>query len=226
MKPNEVQLIRLSDMAPNNIQSNCKPGIEEKSTNLMSVPVVEIEEKAVDLMSVTSEDYKEDDVVSFDEGRLQQWNFAEFRMQLLGSIAGIILLFGCGTISAWAVSDLVKDVQVNENEWVDVDYGWDLFGENDEEFFESRHVIIAIVVLSWNVGYIIGGILGAFIVPVLPNRTVYVCKLKNQYFPILILFTVIYFSRQSALFVWHSTALPYGSIRHHFIVRNRELLLV
>lgn len=175
MKPNEVQLIRLSDMAPNNIQSNGKAGIEEKSMNLVATPAIEIEDKSVDLVSITSEDYKEEDAISFDEGRLQQWNFTEFRMQLMGSIAGIILLFGCGIISAWAVTDLVKDVQVNGNEWIDVDYGWDLFGENEEEFFESRHVIIAIVVLSWNVGYIIGAMLGAFIVPVLPNRTIYVC---------------------------------------------------
>lgn len=178
MQRNNVQLIKLSEMTPNyNIKSNGKPGIEEKSINLVGTSIIEVEEKAIDLESVTSEDYQEDDDrVSFDEGRLQQWNFNEFRIQLLGSIAGIVLLFGCGTISAWAVTDLVKDVQVNENEWIDVDYGWDLFGENDDEFFESRHVIIAIVVLSWNVGYIIGAILGAFVVPVLPNRAIYVCN--------------------------------------------------
>lgn len=176
MKPNEVQLLRLSEMAPQNIQNNGKIGVEDKSMNLVATPNVGVEEKAIDLMSVTSEDCKEieEDTISFDEGRLQQWNSTEFRIQLMASIAGIILLFGCGTISAWSITDLVKDVQKHGNEWIDVDYGWDLFGENDEEFFESRHVIIAIVVLSWNVGYVIGAILGAFIVPILPNRSIYV----------------------------------------------------
>lgn len=159
-------------MTPN---VNRRPGIEEKTVNLATPqPSIEIEEKSVDLISVTSEDYKDEDEISFDEGRLQQWNYAEFQMQLLGSLAGIILMFGCGMMSAWAVTDFVKDVQVNEADWLDFDYSFELFDNDQDEFLASRHVIIAMVVLSFNIGYIIGGICGAFLTPLLPNRAIYV----------------------------------------------------
>lgn len=171
MQKKQVQLVKLSEMTPN---VSRKSGIEAKSVNLMTTRSPEIEEKSVDLISVTSDDYKDDDEVSFDEGRLQQWNFSEFQMQLLGALAGIILLFGCGIISAWAVTDFIKDVQVNEAQWVDLDYSFELFDNDDDDFLTSRHVIIAMVVLSYNVGYIIGGIFGAFITPLLPNRAIYV----------------------------------------------------
>lgn len=175
MPSNQVQLVRLSEMTPNVMSQ--RSGIENKSINLVAFPPKpEIEEKSVDLISVTSEDYnnKEDDQVSFDEGRLQQWNYDEFQMQLLGSLAGMVLLFGCGTMSAWSVTDFIKDVQQNEAEWVDFDYSFELFDSEEDEFLASRHVIIAMVVLSYNIGCIIGSICGAFIVPLLPNRAIYV----------------------------------------------------
>lgn len=158
MQEKQVQLIKLSEMTPNVSRNDtkCKPGIETKSINLVSTQTTEIEEKSVDLISVTSDDYKDDDEISFDEGRLQQWNFSEFQMQLSGALAGIILLFGCGIISAWAVTDFIKDVQVNEAQWVDLDYSFELFDNDEDDFFSSRHVIIAMVVLSYNIGFIIG----------------------------------------------------------------------
>lgn len=179
MHEKQVQLIRLSEMTPNAAR---RPGVEEKSVNLVATPAVEIEDKSVDLISVTSEDYKDDDTISFDEGRLQQWNGAEFCMQLVGSLAGILLMFGCGIVSAWAVTDFVKDVQANENEWVEFDYSFELFDNEQDEFLASRHVIIAMVVLSFNVGYIIGGISGAFLTPLLPNRAVYVRWVEPIFF--------------------------------------------
>lgn len=172
MPDRQIQVIRLSEMTPN---VNRRPGIEEKTVNLATPqPSIEIEEKSVDLISVTSEDYKDEDEISFDEGRLQQWNYAEFQMQLVGALAGIILMFGCGMMSAWAVTDFVKDVQVNEADWLDFDYSFELFDNDQDEFLASRHVIIAMVVLSFNIGYIIGGICGAFLTPLLPNRAIYV----------------------------------------------------
>lgn len=164
-----MQLVRLSEMTPNIKQ---KSVIEQKSVNLVTQ---EVEEKAVDLLSVTSEDYKDDDEISFDEGRLQQWSASEFRKQLWSALAAIILLFGCGIMSAWAVTDFIKDVQLNEAEWVDLDYSFELFDNDEDEFLNSRHVIIAMVVLSYNIGFIIGGIFGAFVAPLLPNKAIYVC---------------------------------------------------
>lgn len=171
MQEKQVQLIRLSEMTPN---ISRKSGVEQKPVSFVRPSTVEVEEKTVDLVSVTSEDYKDDDQISFDEGRLQQWNYAEFQMQLLSAMAGIVLLFGCGIMSAWAVTDLIKDIQVNEAEWVDLDYSFELFDSDEEDFLASRHVIIAMVVLSYNVGCIVGGICGAFITPLLPNRAIYV----------------------------------------------------
>lgn len=171
----QVKLVRLSEMTPNAISH--RPGVEERTLNLM--PIIakpnDVEEKSVDLISVTSEDYKkDDDQISFDEGRLQQWNYSEFQMQLMSSIAGMLLLFGCGIMSAWSVTDFIKDIQQNEAEWIDFDYSFELFETDEEEFLASRHVIIAMVVLSFNIGCIIGAIMGAFITPLLPNRAIYV----------------------------------------------------
>lgn len=177
MHNKQVQLVRLSEMTPNIVIPK-RPPTRDKSTNF-AIAVAsrpEVEEKSVDLLSVTSEDYKQtdDDQISFNEGRLQQWNSAEFQMQLVGAVSGIILLFGCGTISTWAIADFIKDVQQNEAEWVDIDYSFELFDTEHEDFLTSRHVIIAMVVLSYNIGSIIGAILGAFITPLLPNRIIYV----------------------------------------------------
>lgn len=174
MQAKQVQLVRLSEMTPNIVSH--RPGVEQRTMNLVPmIPKHEVEEKSVDLISVTSEDYKiEDDQISFDEGRLQQWNYTEFQMQLMGAISGMVLLFGCGTMSAWSVTDFIKDVQQNEADWVDIDYNLELFDADEDEFLASRHVIIAMVVLSYNIGCIIGAICGAFITPLLPNRAIYV----------------------------------------------------
>lgn len=175
----EAQLIKIIDITEITPSPYQKTDIVLKPSNAISTidtsndNVVVIEEKCIDLVSVTSEEFKDDDSISFDEGRLQQWNGAEFRAHLAGALAGIILLFGCASISAWAIADFVKDMQVNGDDWIDVDYDMSLLYD-DSEFFESRHVMIGMVVLSWNVGYIIGGVFGAFVVPILPNRTIYV----------------------------------------------------
>lgn len=135
------------------------------------------DEKSVDLISVTSDDFPEDgndDRISFDEGRLQEWNLAEFQMQVVCALAGMVLTFGCGTMSAWAITDFIKDFKQNEATWTEVDYSFELLDKNHEEFWSSRHVIIAMVVLSYNVGCIVGAILGAFITPLVRNRFIYV----------------------------------------------------
>lgn len=57
MQPNSQ--IKLNEMKPN---VNRKPGIENKSVNLVAITnAPEIEDKSIDLLSVTSEDYKDDD---------------------------------------------------------------------------------------------------------------------------------------------------------------------
>lgn len=159
-------------------QLNSRAVAERKFPNAIATPVpndvVVIEEKAIDLVSVNSEELQEDDTISFHEGHLQQWNGAEFRMQLAGTLSGIILLFGCSSLSAWALSDFLKDIEAHSEDWISVDYEWNLLDKDEDEFFQSRHVILAMLVMSWNVGYIGGGALGAFIVPLLPNRSVYV----------------------------------------------------
>lgn len=175
MQEKEVQLIKISEITP----KATKPDNASKPSNAINTigasnDIVVIEEKCIDLVSVTSEELRDDDSISFDEGRLQQWNGAEFRMHLASALSGIVLLFGCASISAWAIADFVKDMQINGDEWIDVDYEMNLLSDDDDEFFQSRHVIIAMVVLSWNIGYIIGGVFGAFVVPILPNRTIYV----------------------------------------------------
>lgn len=108
MQEKQLQVIKLSDMTPT---VNRRSGIEEKTVNLVATP--EVKENSVDLISVSSDDYKaaEEDEISFDEDRLQQWNFVEFRKQLLACVAGIVLCIGCGITSAWAVSDFIKDIQ-------------------------------------------------------------------------------------------------------------------
>lgn len=179
MKMQQTQLIKLYDMTP---KGNVRNGIEQKSVNLAPTSPQVIEEKSVDLLSVTSDDYKDEDLISFDEGRLQAWHSGEFKKQLWGALAAIVLLLGCGFTSTWAISDLIKDIQLNEAEWVDIDYSFELFDNDDEEFLSSRHVIIAMVVLSFNFGNIIGAILGAFLTPILPNRAIYVCCLVFHIF--------------------------------------------
>lgn len=165
MKVDDVHVIKISEMT-----TGKKSGIEQKTMDLMKVSKSgrvhdkSIEEtKSIDLISVDSEEFSKDDGddISFDEGRLQQWNFREFSMQFVSLLAGVILLFGCLVNGAWSITDFVKDILSNEDEWTDIDYGWNLFNDDEEEFFQSRHIIIAIVVLSWNVGAIIGGIFGA-----------------------------------------------------------------
>lgn len=178
-----VSLVRLHEIAPNVVIQ--RPPTRDKSRPKFALVTAatlrpEVEEKSVDLLSVTSDDYKEDDQISFDEGRLQQWNYPEFHIQLLSAVAGMVLLFACGTMSAWAITDFIKDFQQNDAEWLDVDYSFDLLDTQKDSFLESHHIIIAMVVLSYNVGCIVGAICGAFITPLLPNRIIYVSMSREH----------------------------------------------
>lgn len=202
---------------------NKRPGIKEKTVNLMGTSTPEIEEKSVDLLSVTSDDYKDDDEISFDEGRLQQWNCSEFQKQLWGAASGIVIILCCEIISAWAICDFIKDIQVNEAEWVDLDYNFELFDSDGDDILSSRHVIIAMVVLAYNLGIIIGAIFGAFVIPLLPNRAIYV----NIYLSIFSLnYTVIqsirFFYRLLDRCACFLRVLRLRSTRHHFIVPKRD----
>lgn len=129
-------------------------------------------EKAINLISVTSERY-DDDNISFDERRLQEWNFREFWMQMVNSLSAFVLLFGCGLISAWSITDFIKEnlsaINVRHNSSTEGDWL-----EIDGEFHTSRHFIVGMVVLSWNAGAVTGGIVGAYIVSRLPVRYIYV----------------------------------------------------
>jgi len=165
----DVPVIKLSDMIIDGV-------VDEKPT----VPAVrsdEITEKAIDLISVTSGRY-DDDNISFDEGRLQEWNYREFWMQMLNSLSAFVLLFGCGLISAWSITDFIKEnmskISVKEKSLDDDDWL-----EIDGPFYSSRHFIIGMVVLSWNAGAVIGGIVGAYVVPRLPVRYIYVSSSLN-----------------------------------------------
>ena len=171
MQAKQTEVIRLDGMTP---KGNGKIGIEQKTTNLATISPEVIEEKSVDLLSVNSEDFKDEDEISFSEGRLQAWNFSEFNKQMCGAASAVILLFGCGITSAWAIADLIKDIQQNEAQWIDIDYSFELFDTDEDEFLGSRHVIIGMVVLSLYFGIIIGAIFGAFLTPILPNKAIYV----------------------------------------------------
>ena len=171
MQAKQTEVIRLDGMTP---KGNGKIGIEQKTTNLATISPEVIEEKSVDLLSVNSEDFKDEDDISFSEGRLQAWNFSEFNKQMCGAASAVILLFGCGITSAWAIADLIKDIQQNEAQWIDIDYSFELFDTDEDEFLGSRHVIIGMVVLSLYFGIIIGAIFGAFLTPILPNKAIYV----------------------------------------------------
>lgn len=171
MQANQTQLIKLGDG---------KKGIEQNTVNLDTISPEIIDSKSVDLVSIKSDDFekKDDDEISFvDESRLQEWNFIEFKKQVGGTLSAIVLLLCCGLISAWSISDLMKDIQHNEAQWVDIDYSFELFENDEDEFLSSRHVVMAMVVLSFNFGIIIGAIFGAFLTPLLPNRVTYVMEL-------------------------------------------------
>lgn len=194
--PKQVNTVRLSDMAQNVVilqpitldksrsfaiaTTLRPPPTRDKMRNFTIAAALRPEtrdERTVDLISVNSEDFEDDEIddqISFDEGRLQEWNSIEFEMQLLGAASGMVLLFGCGLMSAWAITDFIKDFQQNEVEWLDIDYSFELLDKKQDDFLASHHVIIAMVVLSYNIGCIVGGILGAFITPLLPNRIIYV----------------------------------------------------
>lgn len=132
----------------------------------------EVEEKAVDLISVTSSEFKDDDTKSFDEGRLQEWNFAEFSMQLMGISAGIFLLFACCVQTSWGINEYLKLITDEEKQWNETEAtGYEIV----DELFSSESVVVTTVIISWNIGAIIGGVVGAFIVPVLTNKIIYVC---------------------------------------------------
>lgn len=148
-----------------------------------------VEEKSIDLISAKKEDhtlaidnisyvegdnvsYCEGDNISFAEGALQEWNFREFGNQLIGISAGLLILFGCDLISAWAIADFTKHFESEQNESV-----------NKTSTFFGPKCIIGIVVMSWNMGEIFGGFLGAFIIGTVSSRSIYVSlSLKQKLF--------------------------------------------
>lgn len=149
-----TQLKQKSDSQVDNVQ------VDEDSVSEVSV----IEEKTIDLKLVKSTNYASaDDNISFAEGALQQWNIHEFRKQLIGISAGLVLLFGCGLISAWAIADFTKFFAADEEEWTTV-----------ENSYFTPECLIGIVVMSWNVGAIVGSVFGAFVIGNLSSRSIYV----------------------------------------------------
>lgn len=131
--------------------------------------------KSVDLVSVTSSEFNDDDNISFDEGRLQQWSFDEFWAQMKSASAAIVLLVACCIHSTWSINEYLKLLLDEEDEtstWNDTDStsGYDLV----DQLFTSESVTVTTVIISWNIGAIFGGVLGAFIVPVLTNKIIYV----------------------------------------------------
>lgn len=149
----DVPVIKLSDMIIDGV-------VNEKSTVSPLQRNDEITEKSIDLISRTSQRHDDGDNISFDEGRLQEWNLREFWMQMANSLSAFVILFACGLISAWSITDFIKE---------------SLSAKNDSSTEEnSRHSVVGMVVLSWNAGAVIGGIVGAYIVPCLPARYIYV----------------------------------------------------
>lgn len=139
-------------------------------------PGTTIELKSVDLVSVTSSEFIEDDNISFDEGRLQQWNLDEFWAQFKSASAAIVLVVACCIQSTWSINEYLKLLWDKGNEtawWNDTESasGYDFV----DQLFSSESVIVTGVIVSWNVGAIFGGVLGAFIAPVLTNKVIYVC---------------------------------------------------
>lgn len=140
-------------------------------------PGTTIELKSVDLVSVTSSEFIEDDNISFDEGRLQQWNPDEFWSQFKSASAAIVLVVACCIQSTWSINEYLKLLWDKGNVtawWNDTESasGYDFV----DQLFSSESVIVTGVIVSWNVGAIFGGVLGAFIAPVLTNKVIYVCN--------------------------------------------------
>lgn len=134
--------------------------------------------KSVDLVSVTSSEFNDNDNVSFDEDRLQEWNFDEFWAQFKSASAAIVLLIGCCLQNTWSINEYLKLLLDEENEtkvWNDTEStsGYELV----DELFGSESVVVTGVIISWHVGAIFGGVVGAFIVPVLTNKVIYVGSL-------------------------------------------------
>lgn len=131
--------------------------------------------KSVDLVSVTSSEFIDEDNISFDEGRLQQWHFYEFWAQFKSASAAVVLIIACCIQSTWSINEYLKLLIDQGDEimsWNDTDSssGYDLV----DELFTSESVTVTTVIVSWHIGAIFGGVLGAFIVPVLTNKVIYV----------------------------------------------------
>lgn len=137
--------------------------------------------KSIDLVSVTSSEFNENDNISFDEDRLQRWNFYEFWEQFKSASAAVVLIVACFLQNSWSINEYLKLLLDAESEvplWNDTDTtsGYDLV----DELFTSENVIVTGVIISWHIGTIFGGVLGAFIVPVLANNAIYVRDLISN----------------------------------------------
>lgn len=147
------------------------------TTGNNELPGTTIGLKSIDLVSVTSEEFhEEDDNISIDEGRLQQWHFGEFKTQFKGISAAILLLVACYLQCTWSINEYFKLMNDEQNEST----AWNSSAETAtgyefvDNLFTSESVVVTLVIVSWNIGAIFGGILAAFIVPVVPNKMIYV----------------------------------------------------
>lgn len=139
---------------------------------------VAAETKSIDLVSMTSADsLDEQDNISIVDGHLQQWNFAEFRMQFAMMITGLLLLMACCLLSTWGINEylkLISDIEQGLATWNSTDEAEISQSDILNELFSSKVVLVTFVIISYNIGCIFGAVVGAFTVPVLKNKIVYV----------------------------------------------------
>lgn len=137
----------------------------------------DLETKSIDLVSVNSATDSENDNISIADGYMQRWHFPEFRSQFLSSFAAILILFACSILNSWSINEYLKlmlDVRGNtSDEWNSTENVLTEY-EIVDQIFTSETAFVSAIIVSYNLGVILGGVFGAFIVPVLPNQVVYV----------------------------------------------------
>lgn len=169
------------EVEPNDSKSTEKPNGTAKNKSFpfsTQSNDKDFETKSIDLVSVNSElSENEKDNISIVDGYMQRWNFLEFRCQFLGTIAAIIILFGCSTLNSWSINEYLKLIVDIRNDAIE---SWNFTEYHSTEYaivdeiFTSEIALVSAIIISYNVGVIFGGVFGAFIVPVLLNQVVYV----------------------------------------------------
>lgn len=134
-----------------------------------------VHENGVEISSFSESDGGDDDTRSIDEGRLQEWNLHEFMKQLLGMSAGIVIMFGCCIQSALSINEFAMFTLYDSLFWNSTGRLLDENKYSDwDEYVDLQNLEAVALIVSWNLGAMLGAIIGAYVVPIAPKRTIYV----------------------------------------------------